>query len=765
MKIGRSHSAPFIVFVLIIAMSCLINPMDGPAANASSNSSFTLTSPVAGDIWAADSEQTITWTYTGDPGDKVNLTLYAGGKSLYRIATNVPVGSGGSGSYTWKIQSVYVPEGSNYSIRIFTPSTLNRTEAYSQTFSVTHQTPGQQSTENQTNQEQTLSTDQKSQQANISGAVIIDDSSFVTLTALPNPDGGTESLYKLQVKANSTSAPVEVSCLILNASASPDNPSTGIETVALSESENAWGSSAQNYSHTEVGGWALPEYQKNPQSFALPHYRTCVIMLARYEKIYVVFMRENDGQLSYQVFKGGAFNGLNVPGLGQITRSGDQFQVHSEGGAVEVGIWDKGSYQHDEVAGWAQASYQSNDKLYPIPKYGMFMLTIGRYGKLGLVIGNLNDGRLGTVCFTGSSLLGTESVPGLCEITSAGSPHIRIRATGGDPVEVSHFAFDNTCWQWEVNGWGQEGFKQNPQIFPLKHYTPGFLTCSRYGKIGIFFYNENDGRLGILPLSSSNQTSGGGSVEQNQTATGQSGAASQSDITVILNGQRLSFDQPPVIIGGSTLVPMRAIFEALGATVDWDAANQMVTAAKGDTTIKLIIGLGTAQVNGHETALSQAAQIIGGRTMVPLRFVAESLQAEVKWEGSTRTITINLSSSGTTELPANGRQVVDYFFSSLGSGQVDNALSLMDTEILGNSSTQSMWRDSFNSFDTLQVISIEDWNPGEWSIDQQTYKVQFSLQLKPGAPETMWMDGVNTRWATVRQAAGAWKISVLATGP
>ncbi len=752
----KKTPSTFIIFALIFAISCFLYPTSYDTASAS-NASFTITSPVAGDVLVADTQHTITWTYTGDPGEKVKLTLYTGDRSLYSIASNIPVGSDGSGSYTWKVHSVYIPEGSDYRIRIFTPNISNRVEAFSPTFSVTHQDSGQQS-----NLDQNPANDQNTGESNLSDTVIIDDSSFVTLTAVPNPDGGAESLYKLRVKANSSSTPVEVSYLTLNANASPDNPSTAIKIVPLSECDNAWSATSQIYSHTEVGGWALPEYHENPQSFALPHYRTCVMMLARYEKIYVVFLRENDGVLTYKVFQGGAFKGLNVPGLAKVVRSGDQFQIHSVGGAVEVGIWDKGTYKHDEVTGWAQTSYQANDKLYPIPKYGMFMMAVGRYGNLGLIIGNYNDGQLGTVCFSGSKLLGTESIPGFCEITNAGSPEIKIRATGSNPVEFSHFALDNTCWQWEVNGWGQEGFKQNPQVLPLKHYTPGFFSCSRYSQSGIYFYNENDAQMGILPLNSSTQAAAAGGAT---LTTSTQNPASSGGIKVYLNGQLLSFDQPPLIISGTTLVPMRAIFEALGAQVTWDGAKQMVAARKGDTTIKLIIGMQSAQINGHETSLSQPAQIMGGRTMVPLRFIAEALDCEVSWDGPTRTITITSTGSGTTELPYNGKQVVDLFFSSLGSGEVDDAMSLMSGDMLGNSTTQSMWRSTFSSFDTLQVISIDDWNSGGWTIDQQTYKVEFNLQLKAGVQESMWMNGSNTRWVTVKQINDAWKISELATGP
>ncbi|MEN6463466.1 MAG: copper amine oxidase N-terminal domain-containing protein, partial [Syntrophomonas sp.] len=179
------------------------------------------------------------------------------------------------------------------------------------------------------------------------------------------------------------------------------------------------------------------------------------------------------------------------------------------------------------------------------------------------------------------------------------------------------------------------------------------------------------------------------------------------------------------------------------------------------------IGEDTAQVNGQETALSQPAQIIGGRTMVPLAFVAQALQADVKWDGNTRTININQNQegAGTTELTFNGKQVVDMFFSSLGSREVDDAMSLMDAELLGNDAARAAWRSLFSSFDTLQVKSITDWNPGEWTLDQQAFKVEFSLQLKNGAPETMWMDGLNTRWVFVKPVNGQGKISQLATGP
>ncbi len=116
---------------------------------------------------------------------------------------------------------------------------------------------------------------------------------------------------------------------------------------------------------------------------------------------------------------------------------------------------------------------------------------------------------------------------------------------------------------------------------------------------------------------------------------------------VILDGQALSFDVPPVIESGRTLVPLRAIFEALGSNIQWDGDTQTVTATKGSTEIELVIG-GKALKNGQPVTLDVPAKIIEGRTVVPLRFVSEALGCQVSWDGATQTITISSSSNAGT---------------------------------------------------------------------------------------------------------------------
>jgi hypothetical protein len=123
--------------------------------------------------------------------------------------------------------------------------------------------------------------------------------------------------------------------------------------------------------------------------------------------------------------------------------------------------------------------------------------------------------------------------------------------------------------------------------------------------------------------------------------SGMTEAFAASDIKVVINGQSQTYDQPPVVKKGRTLVPLRGIFEALGAEVKWDGDTQTVTAIKGQTEIRLQIGWAMAYKNDKAVMLDVPAQLINGRTMVPVRFIAESLGAEVKWNADTQTVVVN----------------------------------------------------------------------------------------------------------------------------
>lgn len=120
-----------------------------------------------------------------------------------------------------------------------------------------------------------------------------------------------------------------------------------------------------------------------------------------------------------------------------------------------------------------------------------------------------------------------------------------------------------------------------------------------------------------------------------------------NDIKVFLNGQQLQFDTQPTIIQNRTLVPMRAIFEALGASVDWNESEQVVTAVynnvynKSTINISLKIGSNIAIINGQNNTLDVLATIINNRTFVPLRFISEALGYHVYWDEENLEIHIN----------------------------------------------------------------------------------------------------------------------------
>ncbi|MBO5561157.1 MAG: copper amine oxidase N-terminal domain-containing protein [Firmicutes bacterium] len=105
-----------------------------------------------------------------------------------------------------------------------------------------------------------------------------------------------------------------------------------------------------------------------------------------------------------------------------------------------------------------------------------------------------------------------------------------------------------------------------------------------------------------------------------------------------VNLQEQTIDAPPVIVNGRTLVPVRAVVEALDGTVDWDAETKTAKLVSGDNTIELTIDSTAAKLNGEEAMLDVAPTIMDGRTMLPIRFVAESFGFYTYWDAETKTV-------------------------------------------------------------------------------------------------------------------------------
>lgn len=117
-------------------------------------------------------------------------------------------------------------------------------------------------------------------------------------------------------------------------------------------------------------------------------------------------------------------------------------------------------------------------------------------------------------------------------------------------------------------------------------------------------------------------------------AAGNTGA----QVSVVVDGKQLEFDTAPYVENGRVLLPMRVIFEELGATVDYAAGK--IVAQRGGVIIRLELGSDVMTVGADALVLDVPAKAVGGRTLLPLRAVAEALDAQVDWDGAAKRVTI-----------------------------------------------------------------------------------------------------------------------------
>lgn len=149
--------------------------------------------------------------------------------------------------------------------------------------------------------------------------------------------------------------------------------------------------------------------------------------------------------------------------------------------------------------------------------------------------------------------------------------------------------------------------------------------------------------LTLLSLSSFNKTN-----------------AASSEISVSIDSRPIYFDVAPQKINGRIMVPLRAIFESLGAEVGWDNETQTIIGTKEGRNITLRVTAATATVGGKTVQLDVPATKISGRVFVPTRFVAESFGADVKWNDSSKQVTISTgatTSDGTYYFVYNSKKV------------------------------------------------------------------------------------------------------------
>lgn len=118
------------------------------------------------------------------------------------------------------------------------------------------------------------------------------------------------------------------------------------------------------------------------------------------------------------------------------------------------------------------------------------------------------------------------------------------------------------------------------------------------------------------------------------------GVSAQNEISVELNARKMAFDVAPVNINGRVLVPLRTIFEAIGAEVSWNEETKTVISKTDKKTVVMTIGKHEMLTNGEKVKLDVMPMIISGRTMVPARAATEAFGARVLWEAQSSTVKI-----------------------------------------------------------------------------------------------------------------------------
>lgn len=122
---------------------------------------------------------------------------------------------------------------------------------------------------------------------------------------------------------------------------------------------------------------------------------------------------------------------------------------------------------------------------------------------------------------------------------------------------------------------------------------------------------------------------------------GSNAFAANDEITVYVDAVKVQFDVLPQIIDGRTMVPIRAIFEKMGAGVNWDEKTRTAVSQKGDIEVKMTVGSKDMYINGEIHKMDVEPQIIGGRTLAPARYVAEAFDATVGWNDEKRMVVIS----------------------------------------------------------------------------------------------------------------------------
>jgi len=203
-------------------------------------------------------------------------------------------------------------------------------------------------------------------------------------------------------------------------------------------------------------------------------------------------------------------------------------------------------------------------------------------------------------------------------------------------------------------------------------------------------------------------------------------------VTVRIDGEDLKLGKEPIIENGTTIVPMRAFFEAMGATVKWHSDSQTIVALRGGRMILLGINYPIAitynpvfQTNVNDikaTKLTVKPKIINGSTFIPLRYVGESLNADVNWNGETEAITIKTSVDYRNSPSEETITQLHDAFKQKWDFKVWNAISNQEV-FVGMTAKQALL--SWGEPDSINTTIIGNYKTEQWVYEIGDFKYQF----------------------------------------
>lgn len=234
------------------------------------------------------------------------------------------------------------------------------------------------------------------------------------------------------------------------------------------------------------------------------------------------------------------------------------------------------------------------------------------------------------------------------------------------------------------------------------------------------------------------------------------------EVMVKVDGSVIDFEeQAPLIVNDRTLVPLRKIFEKMGAEVNWNGDTRTVTATKGETVISLTIDNPIAVKNEKQITLDVPPQIMSGRTLVPLRFVSEALGGRVTWEGDQRTVFIeNLE---LTPQIINGNEIVVH---CKNEGYYENGVGWTPGTLEGKAIRQNTYGVLGNEFTPWVKYTPEITEEGNYDV--YVYKIKYGNSdsatgfdivydtdklLDPEPPVQNWHEG-ESGWVKLTEESG-----------